>query len=110
MAAVMLGMMVQSTPVSFGAVGTPMIVGINTGVDTASINQQLLAVGSSWTEYFYHIVVNVAITHAIIGTLMPMLMVLMLTRFFGKNKNGVMVLPPFLSLFSRPLPLRFPMH
>lgn len=87
MAAVMLGLMVQSTPVSFGAVGTPMIVGINTGVDTATINEQLLLVGSSWTEYFHHIVVNVAFTHAIIGTLMPTFMILMLTRFFGKNKK-----------------------
>ncbi|MCQ9616097.1 L-lactate permease [Paenalcaligenes niemegkensis] len=87
MAAVMLGMMVQSTPVSFGAVGTPMIVGVNTGLDTATINQQLVAAGSSWTEYFHQIVVQVAFTHAIIGTLMPVLMVLMLTRFFGKNKK-----------------------
>lgn len=96
MAAVMLGMMVQSTPVSFGAVGTPMIVGITTGVDSNAINQQLLAVGSSWPEYFQQTVVNVAITHAIIGTLMPTLMVIMLTRFFGKNKKwseGFAVIP-----------------
>ena len=29
MAAVLMGMLVQSTPVSFGAVGTPIIIGIN---------------------------------------------------------------------------------
>ena len=37
MAAVLLGMLVQSTPVSFGAVGTPIVVGINSGLDTATI-------------------------------------------------------------------------
>ena len=28
LAAVVFGMMIQSTPVSFGAVGTPMLVGV----------------------------------------------------------------------------------
>src|SRR5690554_7104724 len=37
MAAVLMGMLVQSTPVSFGAVGTPIIVGVNTGLDHAAI-------------------------------------------------------------------------
>ena len=32
MAAVMAGMIIQSTPVSFGAAGTPILVGVNTGL------------------------------------------------------------------------------
>ncbi|OLT24674.1 hypothetical protein BJF82_13200 [Kytococcus sp. CUA-901] len=32
MAAVMVGLIIQSTPVSFGAVGTPIIVGVGTGL------------------------------------------------------------------------------
>ena len=32
MAAVMAGMIIQSTPVSFGALGTPILVGVNTGL------------------------------------------------------------------------------
>ena len=32
MAAVMSGMIIQSTPVSFGAAGTPILVGVNTGL------------------------------------------------------------------------------
>ena len=35
MAAVVAGMMIQSTPVSFGAVGTPILVGVNTGLGGA---------------------------------------------------------------------------
>jgi lactate permease len=31
MTAVMIGMMIQSTPVSFGAVGTPILVGVKGG-------------------------------------------------------------------------------
>ena len=33
LAAVIFGMMIQSTPVSFGAVGTPLIVGVQGGLD-----------------------------------------------------------------------------
>ena len=32
-AAVVVGMMIQSTPVSFGAVGTPIVVGVSGGLD-----------------------------------------------------------------------------
>ena len=32
MAAVVAGMVIQSTPVSFGALGTPILVGVNTGL------------------------------------------------------------------------------
>lgn len=85
--AVMLGMMVQSTPVSFGAVGTPIIVGVAGGVDKAGITEQLIVRGSDWEIFFRLITSEVAITHAIICTLMPLFMCVMLTRFFGRNKS-----------------------
>ncbi|TDQ37800.1 L-lactate permease [Thiopseudomonas denitrificans] len=85
--AVMIGMMVQSTPVSFGAVGTPIVVGVTAGLDRTGISEQLVAQGSSW-EMFYHLVTSkVALTHAAAGILMPLLMCSMLTRFFGRNKS-----------------------
>lgn len=34
MAAVMIGMMIQSTPVTFGAVGTPILVGVRSGLQS----------------------------------------------------------------------------
>ncbi|MCL1478486.1 L-lactate permease [Marinobacter sp. M3C] len=87
MAAVLMGMLVQSTPVSFGAVGTPIIVGINTGLDTATIGAQLAANGSSWDAYLQLITTQVASIHAIVGTFMPFIMVIMLVRFFGKDRS-----------------------
>ena len=86
-AAVMIGMMIQSTPVSFGAVGTPIIIGVNSGLDKENLSQQLIAQGSSWEQFLQLITSEVAIGHAIVGTLMPLLMVVMLTRFFGQNKS-----------------------
>lgn len=96
MAAVLMGMLVQSTPVSFGAVGTPIIVGVNTGLDSVVISAQLLEQGSSWAQFLQLITSEVAIIHAIVGTAMPLIMVLMLTRFFGAEKSwkaGFEVLP-----------------
>jgi lactate permease len=96
MAAVLMGMLVQSTPVSFGAVGTPIIVGVNTGLDSATIGAQLVEQGSSWAQFLQLITSEVAIIHAIVGTVMPLVMVLMLTRFFGAEKSwkaGFAVLP-----------------
>jgi len=96
MAAVMLGMMVQSTPVSFGAVGTPIIVGVTTGLDQSAISAELSAAGSSWESYLQLITTEVALTHAVVGVLIPLLMVTMMTRFFGRNKSwkeGLEVLP-----------------
>ena len=85
--AVMIGMMIQSTPVSFGAVGTPIVVGVTGGLDKTGITEQLLANQSSWEVFYQLITSQVAITHAIVGVLMPLFMSAMLTRFFGKNKS-----------------------
>ena len=94
--AVMLGMMVQSTPVSFGAVGTPIVVGIAGGLDKVGITERLVANGSDWDIFYRLITSEVAITHAIIGILMPLFMCVMLTRYFGRNKSwleGLAVAP-----------------
>ena len=75
LAAVVAGMMIQSTPVSFGAVGTPILVGVATGLDTKD-PVLLHAIGA-----------KVALLHAICGTFIPLLVVAVMTRFFGKNKS-----------------------
>lgn len=87
LAAVVMGMLVQSTPVSFGAVGTPMLVGVGAGLDRAGMTEQLVAAGSSWDAFFMETVGRVAITHGIVGILMPLIMVMVLTRFFGRNQS-----------------------
>ncbi|HBX56200.1 L-lactate permease [Pseudomonas sp. UBA2684] len=96
LAAVVLGMMVQSTPVSFGAVGTPILVGVGSGLDKTGLSAQLLAVGSDWETFFHLIFSRVAITHGLIGILMPLIMLMIMTRFFGKNqswKEGLVMAP-----------------
>ena len=96
MAAVMIGMMIQSTPVTFGAVGTPILIGVNKGLNAKEIGETLIAKGSSWDAYLQIITSEAAITHAIVGTFIPLFMAVMLTRFFGKNKSwteGLSIFP-----------------
>ncbi len=94
--AVMLGMMVQSTAVTFGAVGTPVLVGIRGGLQNPELDVQLATQGLNFMDYIQMVTTNVAILHAVAGTIMPTLMVCMMTRFFGENKSwkeGLEVLP-----------------
>jgi len=87
MAAVMLGMMVQSTPVTFGAVGTPILVGARGGLDSPEVAAQLSAAGIDMTEYLRIVTADVVIVHALVGTIMPLFMVVMMTRFFGARRS-----------------------
>ncbi|MEM8535782.1 MAG: L-lactate permease [Chloroflexota bacterium] len=96
MAAVVIGMMIQSTPVTFGAVGTPIIVGVTGGLQNEAFDSTLAAVGSNFEAYRQIITAQAAVVHGITGTIMPLLMVMMVTRFFGRNKSwteGLSILP-----------------
>lgn len=94
--AVMLGMMVQSTPVTFGAVGTPILVGVSGGLASPQVSEKLESLGWQFSDFIQYITTHVAILHAIVGTCMPLFMCMMMTRFFGKNKSwaeGLSIFP-----------------
>lgn len=96
LAAVVMGMMVQSTAVTFGAVGTPVLVGLRGGLFSEGLEADLVVAGSSFPEYLQLITGNIAIFHAIAGTLMPLFMVSVMTRYFGANKSwkeGLQIFP-----------------
>lgn len=96
MAAVMLGLMVQSTAVTFGAVGTPILVGVRGGLEGPHVEDQLASVDLNLSEYLQLITTNTAILHTIVGSLIPVLMICMMTRFFGRNKSwreGLSIFP-----------------
>lgn len=96
LAAVVLGMMVQSTAVTFGAVGTPILVGVKGGLENPELTSRLDLMGLNIADVLAAVTGNAAIVHALVGSFMPFLMVLMLCRFFGKNrswKEGFQVFP-----------------
>jgi lactate permease len=90
MAGVVAGMIIQSTPVSFGAVGTPILVGVNKGLaGDESVQMAVREMGfGQWDGFLAFVGFKVALLHAIVGTLIPLLLVVIMTRFFGKNKSA----------------------
>ena len=89
LAAVTSGMIIQSTPVSFGAAGTPILVGVNDGLSSGpTVHDYASQMGwSQWTDFLGMIAAKVALLHAVAGMLIPLIVVCFLTRFFGKNKS-----------------------
>lgn len=84
LAAVMIALVFDSTAVSFGAVGTPVIGGIgavmrSTIVDTVGADHYLPLLNKvgSWT----------ALPHTLIGSFIPLLAVIFLIKFFGPRED-----------------------
>jgi len=89
MAAVVSGMIIQSTPVSFGALGTPILVGVSTGLSAdPEMAQYAMDRGfEEWRQFLGFIAAKVALIHALAGTFIPLIVAAVLTRFFGKNRS-----------------------
>ncbi|MFO7951319.1 MAG: L-lactate permease [Bacillota bacterium] len=90
LAAVMSALIFNSTSVTFGAVGTPIIVGTEVAVSG------MLPEGMVMREFLVEVGIWSAVFHGIVGTFLPILVVAMLTRFYGKNKSfteGLKVAP-----------------
>ncbi len=89
MAAVTVGMIIQSTPVSFGAAGTPILLGVSTGLsENADAVAYAQAQGfADWNAFLSFIAARVALLHAAAGTFIPLLLVAIMTRFFGRNRS-----------------------
>ncbi|MFO7961269.1 MAG: L-lactate permease [Actinomycetota bacterium] len=87
MAAVMSGLIIQSTPVTFGALGTPIIIGVNTGLSGTAAEEAITSGGGTVDAYLGEVALSAATVHGIVGLLIPLFMVSLLTKFFGANKR-----------------------
>ncbi len=89
LAAVVAGMLIQSTPVSFGAAGTPILVGVSTGLSgSEAVAAYAASLGfAEWTDFMAFIGLRVAVLHTVAGTLVPLIVVATMTRFFGANRS-----------------------
>ncbi|MCP2267128.1 L-lactate permease [Promicromonospora thailandica] len=101
-AAVMAGLIIQSTPVSFGAVGTPMLTGLGTGLaDTSGalapeVQARADALGLDHLGFVAHTATQVATIHAIVGILVPLILVTLMCGFYGEKRSfraGLAVAP-----------------
>jgi lactate permease len=86
MAAVMAALIIQSTPSTFGAVGTPLVFGMEAGLGgTTAVEATLAAQNLGLMDFIAGVGSRAALIHAAIGTFIPLLLVMMITRLFGEG-------------------------
>ncbi|MFD6951988.1 lactate permease [Nocardiopsis sp. TSRI0078] len=88
MAAVMVGLVIQSTPVSFGAVGTPILVGVAGGLEgSPEVAERASVLGLTMPGLVSHIGFQTVVLHAVSGTLIPLFICCMLCGFYGGERR-----------------------
>ena len=76
LAAAVLALVADSAAVPFGAVGTPVMIGLS-NLSVADL------------DFYKTIAIRIASIDLMAGTFVPFLLVLLMTMFFGKQGNGV---------------------
>lgn len=82
LAAAMVALIYNSVPVPFGAVGTPI-----SGGAMATLEQNLVNADANVEGFKLLLTKWVAIPNAMVGIFIPLLGLIILTRFFGKEKS-----------------------
>ena len=87
MAAVTAALIIQSTPSTFGAVGTPILIGVEAGLEgVPGVQQQLTELGLTQADYLIAVGRWAGIFHALIGTFLPLVLVVVITAGFGGDR------------------------
>lgn len=90
MPAVVAALVADSAPVSFGAAGTPIIIGMDqglrTGGEAAAVVQE--ALGTTALEGFLQrVTVQTVLMDLCIGTFIPLILCLLITGVFGRKRH-----------------------
>ncbi|WP_051435703.1 L-lactate permease [Shewanella fidelis] len=89
-AAAVVALIADSTAVSFGAIGLPVLFGIEQGLTQGGSNmaaEQIAQHGGSFADFAQYIAMHMITIDLFTGTLIPLVMVAILTGFFGRNKS-----------------------
>jgi lactate permease len=81
--AVAAGLVIQSTPVTFGAIGTPIVLGIGGGLRGTAAEASIVASGGDLDGFLIEVTRSAATTHAYIGLAVPLLLSVLLTVTTG---------------------------
>ncbi len=81
LSAVIIGLMVQSTAVTFGAIGTPVLIGLNNGLTSGFTDQ------ADKMLFLQEATAQIGIIHALIGTFIPWIMIIVVIVVFGKKED-----------------------
>lgn len=89
LAAVIAAIIGHIIAVTYGAVGTPIVVGIRDPLSTAGFGEAIQAGGFTITEYSNQVAAWAATYHALIGFVMPLFAVGMVVYFFGGEDRSL---------------------
>lgn len=90
MAAVVLALVADSSPVSFGAVGTPVLIGLMQGLHEGPALAPSVAatLGDQVTgDFLQGVAVQAIAIDLLVGTFIPLILVTMLMRFFHPRRS-----------------------
>lgn len=90
LAAVSLALIADSSAVSFGAVGTPLIVGVDQGLkqgDAIAEKVQTTLGDQSISMFIQEIAQSAVLIDLFIGSFIPLILILILTKVFGENRS-----------------------
>lgn len=94
MAAVICAMLIPTASAAFGAVGTPIIIGMDSGLEGAEgVEQEMAQLGLDLSDYLGVIGAKIGLIQGAIGTLIPLLLILIMTAYFGDRRSGQDALP-----------------
>ncbi|MDP5144921.1 L-lactate permease [Shewanella sp. ULN5] len=89
-AAAVVALIADSTSVSFGAIGLPVLFGMEQGLMENGVSMasaQIAQHGSSFVDYAQFIAMHMITIDLITGSLVPLVLVSVLTGFFGRNRS-----------------------
>jgi len=88
LAAVVVALVGHVIAVTYGAVGTPILVGIAEPMSSVSaIRATIEANGMTTTEFAVEVAAWAATYHALVGVVMPLFAVAMVVYFFGEDRS-----------------------
>jgi lactate permease len=90
LAAVVLALVADSAPVCFGAVGTPIVIGMDQGLRVGGSPAPVVleALGAAgWEELPRRVAVQAVFLDVCVGTFIPLVLCVLLTGFFGRNRS-----------------------
>ncbi|MGL4446511.1 MAG: L-lactate permease [Shewanella sp.] len=89
-AAAVVALIADSASVSFGAIGLPVLFGMEQGLTQGGVSMaaaQIAEHGGSYADYAQFIAMHMITIDLVTGSLIPLVMVALLTGFFGRNKS-----------------------
>ncbi|GAA5194786.1 L-lactate permease [Ferrimonas gelatinilytica] len=89
-AAAVVALIADSTSVSFGAIGLPVLFGMEQGLMQGGVSMaaaQIAEHGGTFADYAQFVAMHMITIDLVTGSLVPLVMVAILTGFFGRNKS-----------------------